>query len=274
MLSFYSTIPHLGIVAEVNMNLCIDVGNTTIGMGFFKEEKLIKTLSFTVDDRKTKDEYISLLKQSLKENNLIDSKIDHIIFSSVVPSINESLIEALKELFEVEPLLIGPGIKTGLKIRVDNPNEVGNDLIAVMVGAKEKYGFPCLIADLGTASKVLLIDKEGAFISCMIMPGLSLSVTSLTNRAALLPEIAIRRPKNVLSKNTIDAINNGVVYGHADMITGIVNRYEKEIGYKCKHILSGGGAIYVKDILDDSYVFDATLCLEGLNHIIKKNVEE
>ena len=273
MLSFYSTIPHLGIVAEVNMNLCIDVGNTTIGMGFFKEEKLIKKLTYTVDEKKTKDEYISLLKQSLQENNLIEN-VDNIIFSSVVPSINESLIGALKELFNVEPLLIAPGIKTGLMLRVDNPNEVGNDLVAVMVGAKEKYGYPCLIADLGTASKVLLIDKTGAFVSCMIMPGLALSVNSLTNRAALLPDIAIRKPRNVLSKNTIDAINNGVVYGHADMITGIVSRYEKEIGYECKHILSGGGAIYLKDILDSSFIYDQNLCLEGLNQIIKKNVEE
>ena len=256
------------------MNLCIDVGNTTIGMGFFKEEKLFKTLTYTVDEKKTKDEYISLLKQSLKENNLADNEISNIIFSSVVPSINESLIEALRELFHVEPLLIAPGIKTGLMLRVDNPNEVGNDLIAVMVGAKEKYGYPCLIADLGTASKILLIDKNGAFVSCMIMPGLSLSVESLTNRAALLPEIAIRKPKNVLSKNTIDAINNGVVYGHADMISGIVNRYEKEIGYECKHVLSGGGAVYVKDILESSFIYDQNLCLEGLNFIIKKNVED
>ena len=273
MLSLNGTIPRKGIVAEVNMNLCIDVGNTTIGMGFFKEEKLFKALTYTVDEKKTKDEYISLLKQSLKDNNLLDYHFENIIFSSVVPGINESLIGALKDIFEIEPLLIAPGIKTGLMLRVDNPNEVGNDLVAVMVGAKEKYGYPCLIADLGTASKVLLIDKNGAFVSCMIMPGLSLSVNSLTNRAALLPEIEIKKPKNVLSKNTIDAINNGVVYGHADMIMGIVKRYEKEIDYECKHILSGGGAVYLKDIIDDSFIYDKNLCLEGLNYIINKNVE-
>ena len=253
------------------MNLCIDVGNTTIGMGFFKEEKLFKTLAYTVDEKKTKDEYISLLKQSLKENNLVEDKINNIIFSSVVPSINESLIEALRELFAVEPLLIAPGIKTGLMLRVDNPNEVGNDLVAVMVGAKEKYGYPCLIADLGTASKVLLIDKTGAFVSCMIMPGLSLSVSSLTNRAALLPEISIKNPKTVMAKNTVEAINAGVVYGHADMVDGAIVRYEKELGYKCKHVLTGGSAVYIKDILKEEFIYDPSLCLDGLNNILKRN---
>ena len=253
------------------MNLCIDVGNTTIGLGFFKEEKLIKKLVYTVDLKKTKDEYLSVLNRTLLENKYDVADFQHIIFSSVVPSINEPLIEALEELFHLEVMLIAPGIKTGLIVHVDNPSEIGNDLIAVMVGAKEKYGYPCLIADLGTASKILLIDKTGAFTSCMIMPGLSLSVSSLTDRAALLPEISIRKPKNVLSKNTIDAINNGVVYGHADMIDGITRRYEQEIGYPCRHILSGGGATYIKDIVDKSWVYDPDLCLDGLNFIIKRN---
>ena len=256
------------------MNLCIDVGNTTIGVGFFKEEQLFKRLSFTVDTKKTSDEYISVIERTLKDLSLDAKQIDRIIFSSVVPSVNDELISAVKAIFNKEPLLIAPGVKTGLPVHVDNPSEVGNDLIAVMVGAKEKYGYPCLITDLGTATKVLLIDKSGAFVSCMIMPGMALSVFALTNRAALLHEISIKAPKSVMAKNTVDAINAGVTYGHADMIDGIITRYENELGYKCKHILTGGSAIYLKDILKNEFVYDETLCLEGLNRILIRNEDK
>ena len=256
------------------MNLCIDVGNTTIGVAFFKEEQLLKRLSYTVDTKKTSDEYISVITRTLKDNSLNANEIDRIIFSSVVPSVNDELISAVKAIFNKEPLLIAPGVKTGLPVRVDNPSEVGNDLIAVMVGAKEKYGYPCLITDLGTATKVLLIDNSGAFVSCMIMPGLALSVSALTNRAALLHEISIKAPKTVMAKNTTDAINAGVTYGHADMIDGIIDRYEKELGYKCKHILTGGSAIYLKDILKHDFTYDETLCLEGLNRILMRNEDK
>ncbi len=256
------------------MNLCIDVGNTTIGVGFFKEEKLLKKLSWTVDIKKTSDEYISVIVRTLKENNFEAKDVNRIIFSSVVPSVNDELIKALKEVFSIEPLLIAPGVKTGLPIRVDNPLEVGNDLVAVMVGAKEKYGYPCLITDLGTATKVLLVDKSGAFVSCMIVPGLSLSVSALTDRTALLPEIGLKAPKTIMAKNTVDAINAGVVFGHADMIDGIINRYEKELGYQCKHILTGGSAIYIKDILKNEFIYDQTICLEGLNRILNRNEEK
>ena len=256
------------------MNLCIDVGNTTIGVGFFKEEQLFKRLSFTVDTKKTSDKYISVIERTLKDLSLDAKQIDRIIFSSVVPSVNDELISAVKAIFNKEPLLIAPGVKTGLPVHVDNPSEVGNDLIAVMVGAKEKYGYPCLITDLGTATKVLLIDKSGAFVSCMIMPGMALSVSALTNRAALLHEISIKAPKSVMAKNTVDAINAGVTYGHADMIDGIITRYEDELGYKCKHILTGGSAIYLKDILKNEFVYDETLCLEGLNRILIRNEDK
>ena len=253
------------------MNLCIDVGNTTIGMGFFKEEKLIKKIVLTIDLKKTKDEYVSVLKRTLHENDFDVEDIKNIILSSVVPSINGQLKMALVDLFSIEPMLIAPGIKTGLIIHVDNPSEIGNDLIAVMVGVKDKYSYPCLIADLGTASKILLIDKDGAFTTCTIMPGLSISAATLTSKTALLPEISFTEPKTVLARNTIDAINAGVVYGHADMVDGLIRRFEKEIGYKCKHILTGGGSMYIKNVLQEEYIYDPDICLYGLNRIIVRN---
>ena len=256
------------------MNLCIDVGNTTIGVGFFKEEKLLKKIVYTIDLKRTKDEYISVIKRTLKENDFDVKDFKHIILSSVVPSINTPLRLALKEIFDIEPMSIAPGIKTGLIIHVDNPSEIGNDLIAVLVGVKDKYSYPCLIADLGTASKILLIDKNGAFTTCTIMPGLSISAATLTNKTALLPEVAFVEPKTILAKNTIDAINAGVVYGHADMIDGLIRRFEKEIGYKCKHILTGGGSIFIKNVLQEEYTYDPDICLFGLNRIILRNEDK
>ena len=254
------------------MNLCIDVGNTTIGVGFYEKETLVKRVTYTVELKRTNDEYQSVINRTLKENGFDAKQIERIILSSVVPSINRPLTQALKAVFDLEPMMIAPGIKTGLTVHVDNPNEIGNDLIAVMVGAKEKYGYPCLIADLGTASKVLLIDNTGSFSSCVIMPGLSLSINSLINKAALLPEISLKTPKTILAKNTIDAMNAGVVFGHADMIKGAIERYEQTLGYKCQHILTGGSAIYIKEILPD-FMYEPNICLEGLNCIIKRNEE-
>jgi len=252
------------------MNICIDVGNSTIGIGVFENNNLIDRMVVNTDPHFTEDEFYQLFKKPFA---FIKGKktVDNIIFSSVVPQINLPLLNALKKITNVAPLLIGPGTKTGLLIKVDNPLEIGNDLIADLVSAKEKYNYPSLIADLGTASKILLIDKNGAFSSCLIMPGLTLSAQSLSNKAALLPEVSLIAPNTVLAKNTLTAMNAGIVYGHADMILGLINRYEKELGYKCKHILTGGGAVYVKDILKDDFIYDQNLNLDGLNIIINKN---
>ena len=253
------------------MNVCIDVGNTTIAFGFYHNDKIqCKMVHNTIINR-TEDEYVVLLNSTLSSLKVNKDEIERIIYSSVVPSINQPFKAALDRVLNVEILSVGPGIKTGLALRVDNPNEIGSDLIADLVGAKEKYGYPTLVIDLGTASKILLLDKSGAFTSCVILPGLSLSAASLTSKAALLPEVSLDKPKTILAKNTVEAMNAGIVYGHADMILGLINRYEKELGYPCKHILTGGGAVYVKDILKNDFIYDQNLNLDGLNIIINKN---
>ena len=253
------------------MNVCIDVGNTTIAFGFYKNNKIqCKMVHNTIVSR-TEDEYVVLLNNTLSSLKIEKNEIERIIYSSVVPSINQPFKAAISRVLNVEVLSVGPGIKTGLALRVDNPNEIGSDLIADLVGAKEKYGYPTLVIDLGTASKILLLDKSGAFTSCVILPGLSLSAASLTSKAALLPEVSLDKPKTILAKNTVEAMNAGIVYGHADMITGLVARYEKEIGYTCKHILTGGSAVYLKEIMDSSYIYDPTVTLDGLSIILKKN---
>ena len=256
------------------MNICVDVGNSTISIGAYKDNALTERLTFNTDDRLTDDEFYLLFKKSFNELGLKVNEVNNVIFSSVVPQVNLPLMTALKQLFNKEAILIGPGTKTGLSIKVDNPMEIVNDLIADLVSAKEKYDYPCIIADLGTASKILLLDKAGTFSACLIMPGLTLSALSLSNKAALLPEVSLIAPKTVIAKNTLSAMNAGIVYGHADMISGLINRLEKEIGYPCKHILTGGGAVYVKEILGDSFIYDRNLNLDGLNIIINKNLKK
>ena len=255
------------------MNICIDVGNSTIGIGAFKDNKLVERMVVNTDPRFTEDEFYQLFKKTFAFM-VGNDQIENIIFSSVVPQVNVSLLSALAMLTDVKPILIGPGTKTGLSIKVDNPMEIGNDLIADLVGAKEKYGYPCIIADLGTASKILLLDNNGTFVSCLIMPGLTLSAESLSNKAALLPEVSLIAPNSILAKNTLGAMNAGIVYGHADMILGLIRRIEKEIGYSCKHILTGGGATYIKEIVNDEFIYDKDLNLNGLNIIINKNIKE
>ena len=253
------------------MNVCIDVGNTTICVGFYKNDKLCKRLSQYTDASKTEDEYVLFLENALTSLKINKEEIERIIYSSVVPLINQPFKAALTQIFNKEILLIGPGTKTGLALKTDNPNEIGNDLIADLVGAKEKFGYPTLIVDLGTASKILLLDKNGAFTSCVIMPGLSLSTNSLVSKAALLPEVSLEAPKTIMAKNTVEAMNAGIVLGHVEMINGLIRRYEQQLGYSCKHILAGGGAVYLKDIIGESFIYDQNLNLDGLNELIKRN---
>ena len=253
------------------MNVCIDVGNTTMGIGFYHNDKLYRKLVHYTDTSRTEDEYVLLLERTFSSLGIKKEEIDTVIYSSVVPVINQPFKSALKRVQNGRLLSIGPGTKTGLILKTDNPNEIGNDLIADLVGAKEKYGYPTLIADLGTASKILLLDKNGAFTSCVIMPGLSLSANSLVNKAALLPEVSLEAPKSIMAKNTIEAMNAGIVFGHVDMINGLINRYEKYLGYQCKHILTGGGAVYLKDIIGEDFIYDEHLNLDGLNELIKRN---
>jgi type III pantothenate kinase len=256
------------------MNICVDVGNTMVKIGFFKEDKLLKSISFTTDEKKTDDEYFALIKQQMNINGIaLDSEL-HVIYASVVPSINVHLISALTSLFNVEILVLSNGVKTGLPMKVDNPSEVGSDLIADVVGAKTKYGYPLLVADLGTATKILLVDKDGFFSSATLTPGISISADILSKKGEMLPSVSLLAPKKLVARNTIDAMNVGIVYGHAFMVSGLINKLEEELGYKCKKILTGGGAIHIKDIIEGDFIYDKGVCLDGLNIILNKNIRK
>ncbi len=249
------------------MNLCVDVGNTTIGFGVFDENNLILKMKFQTDRYKTETEFSLGIKDLFIKNKFDINKIDKIIYSSVVPLVNHPLKSALIDVFKCKVMSISSGIKTGIMMKIDNPNELGNDLVA----GKNLYSYPLLIVDLGTASKILLIDKDGYFSSALIMPGLFVSANALTDSTKLLPSVGLESSRKFLAKNTIEAINNGLLYGHSEMIKGLINRFEEELGYKCKVILSGGASFYLKDLLPSSYIYEQDLVLKGLNILLNKN---
>ena len=254
------------------MDIVVDVGNSTIQIGVYINKNLEHKISLTTDINKSADELFVTLTEQMNINKIDENNAEYILYSSVVPTINTAFTNALKRFFNKAKFISMAGkIKTGLPMKCDNPSEVGQDLIADMVAAKQKYGYPTIVVDLGTASKVLLIDKDGFFSSASIMPGLIISAMSLFDKGELLPKVSIEVPDKMIGRNTIDSINVGLIYGHLDGFMGIASRLEKEIGYKCKKILTGGISFLFKDIVDEEYILDENLCLDGLLYILERN---
>lgn len=252
------------------MILVVDIGNTNIFVGVYEEGKLMTTYRTETDMHRSSDDYAILLQSFFVSKNW-NVKITGSIVSSVVPSLTQVFLQAIQKLFAITPLLVGNKIKSGLSIHMEHANEVGADLISVSVGAKEKYGYPALIVDLGTATKIMLVDKNGAFSGGIVMPGLKVSIAALVGNTAQLPEISLICPSKVIGKNTPDAMNAGTIYGHIDAIEGLCHRMEKELGYPCKRILTGGYAPIVRDKLDEQFIYDENLILDGLFILYQKN---
>lgn len=257
------------------MKLCVDVGNTTIGLGFYENDNLAKKIILNTDVLKLEDEYYSSISFLCKQREIDFSSIDYIIYSSVVPSLNESLRNVFSSLFKNAKIYDLGSDSALLKMDIDNPKEVGSDLFADLIGAKNKYQAPLIVIDLGTATKLLLLDKDETFTSALIMPGLKVSSDSLFKKAALLPEVDLSHSTNVLdSKNTNDCIKHGIIFGHIESILGLCARYENMLGYKLKKIVTGGATSLIEKHLPEEYIVDNSLTLDGelfvLNHFIKK----
>lgn len=252
------------------MLLAIDVGNTLTDFGLFADDKLLSSYVMDSDTKRSEDETRSRLLLMFSSLNIELSEIDEVIISSVVPSIGTILTSLSQKLFNVKAKVIGPGLKNGLQMRVDNPSEVGADLIADAVGGKERYGNSLFIADLGTASKYLYIDEDGAYSGLAIAPGMRLSLDALVNGTAALPEISLTKKAKIYGKNTVDCMVSGIINGTVYQVRGFAEAYEKAVGHKLTKILTGGNAEYVKDELPD-FIYDKDLLMEGLLAINLKN---
>lgn len=254
------------------MILTVDMGNSDIVFGVFKNEALIATFRTSTLRYKSVDEYVNTIKELLFSKGIDYKLIKDCILSSVVPQLTSTLVGAIDATFDMKPLVLMPGIKTGLAIKADNPAEVGSDLIAGCVGAIIRYGKPSIVIDLGTATKICAVDKEGTFAGCIIAPGVKVAASALVKLASQLPNISMIKPKRVIGNNTVDSMNSGVVYGNASMIDGFVSRFEDELGYKCKIVATGGlSGVIIPACQTKGITIDKDLILYGLYEIYLRN---
>jgi type III pantothenate kinase len=246
------------------MFLLFDVGNTNVFIGVSDGFKIIDTYRLNTEVTKTADEYYIQMK------NIIDFKqVKHVAISSVVPRITEKLKEISIKYVGVDPLIVGPGIKTGLNIKTDNPREVGADLICDAVGLDEDIS-NALIVDLGTAIKYIYV-KNKTILGVIITPGVNVSIKALVGHTALLPDIDIEVPKKVLGTNTIHCMQSGVTYGVAAQVDGLIDRIRKEVNEEFKVILTGGLSALIAPLCSHELTVDSDIILKGLLKIYNKN---
>ncbi len=253
------------------MLLTLDLGNTNLTVGAFRDDTLVCECRIATDRTRTGDQYAVELLSLLRLYDISESEIDGTIISSVVPGLDKVLSDAVKRVTGVTPLLVGPGVKTGINIRIDNPAQLGADLLVGAVAAVEKFGAPCIIWDLGTATTVSVVDSDGAFRGGAIMPGVGTSLDSLVNRASLLPRIRVEAPPQVIGTNTTDSMKSGVVFGTAAMLDGMCDRIEQQLGTAATVVVTGGLGEEIAAHCRRDVVYDGRLLLDGLRLLYVKN---
>lgn len=254
------------------MLLCIDVGNTNIVMGLFDKERIIGHWRVRTEKETTADELGILICTLFQTSGIKMDGVSGIIISSVVPPLISTLEGLSKKYFNIRPMVVGHGLKTGMPIKYDNPAEVGADRIVNSVAAYEKYRCSLIIVDFGTATTFDCITEEGEWIGGAISPGLIISSEALFSRTSKLPRIEIySAPKNVIAKNTVSAMNAGIIYGYAGLVDGIVTRIKKEMNHKAKVIATGGIAPLIAKEAATIDLIDENLTLEGLKLLYERN---
>ena len=254
------------------MILTIDMGNTNIVIGGIDEEKTYFEERITTIHSRTSTEYALLIKDILDLHSIDKSQIEGSIVSSVVPPLNAPIQSAIKKILGRRPLLVGSGMKTGLNILMDNPKSVGSDQIVDAVAALQEYPCPIIVIDMGTATTMSVIDKHGNYIGGVILPGLKVSLDSLSSNAAQLPFISLEIPGKVIGKNTIDCMRSGILYGNAAQMDGIIDRMEEELGETASVVATGGLSRFVTPLCRHKIHYDQALLLKGLLALYRKNM--
>ncbi len=253
------------------MILVIDVGNTNIVLGLYKEKNLLHNWRVSTNRSATVDEYGMLLHSLFQHSNISFSQVEGVIISSVVPPLMFVMEHLCLNYIKRIPFIVGPGIKTGLNVRVDNPKEVGADRIVNAVAALELYGAPCIIVDFGTATTYDYIDPSEQLLGCAIAPGIGISTEALYQKAAKLPRIELIKPKSVLGRNTVSAMQAGIVFGYVAQVDGIVERIRHEFQVDPTVIATGGLAELISSESKTIQVVNPLLTLQGLQIIYEKN---
>ena len=259
------------------MLLCINVGNSIISLGCFEDEgKMVASFDISSDAKKTSDEYLFIFKSILNDNGIISEKINGAIVSSVVPALTDTVNKTIVKLIGKQPLVVGPGVKTGFHIRIDNPSELGADMVAntaaaISKGVGEKA---IIIADLGAVNTLSAINKKGEYVGCAIFPGVQLSFSMLHNEAALLPSINTGNYSTAIGKNSQGAVRSGVLLGGAMAVDGLVSKFCAEMGVAIEEaqlIATGSQANVLLKNMASEFSYDEHLTLKGLYCIYKNN---
>lgn len=251
------------------MLLAVDVGNTNIELGVIDDDKLVISGKLSTNIYETDEEYAMKLQTFLIIHKA--KHIDGAIISSVVPALNRTLADAIKMVCSVEPIIVGPGIKTGLSIKIDDPAQLGADLVVGAVAAKEKYTCPAIIFNLGTATTGSVLDKNGNFLGGIITTGVKTSINALSSETALLPQIEISAPKRAIGTNSIESMKSGCVIGTAVMLDGFIERFEEELGEKATVIVTGSMGKSIAENCRHEMIMDENLIIDGLKIIYEKN---
>lgn len=254
------------------MILAIDVGNTNITCGVYDGKKLVTTFRLMSKQARTSDEYGMIFSDLLHINKVDKKLITGTVIASVVPNVMHALTGAIMRYIGNNPLIVGPGVKTGIKIITENPREIGPDRIVDAVAGYELYGGPILVLDFGTATTYDLVTEDGCFSAGITAPGIKISAKALWEDTAKLPEVEIRKPKSVLAQETISSMQVGLVYGQIGQTEYIVNQVKKETGYdNLKVVATGGLGRIIADETDVIQIYNSQLTLEGLRIIYEKN---
>jgi len=254
------------------MLLVVDVGNTNIVLGVYDGDRLIQHWRVSTDREKSADEYGMLLYNLFSFRNLKFSDIHAIAISSVVPPLTVPLTRMCQRYFNVEPLIIGPGTKTGMAIKYENPREVGADRIVNAVAAYAKFGGPLVIVDFGTATTFDAVAANGDYLGGAIAPGIGISTEALFQRAAKLPRIELVKPKSVIARNTVHSMQAGIIYGYVGQVDEIVRRMKEELGGKAYVVATGGLANLIASETTEIQSVEPFLTLEGLRLLYERNL--
>ena len=253
------------------MILAVDIGNSNIVIGGVEGNDILFEARLRTDATKTSDEYCIDVKMILEVYEVTAAAVEGAIISSVVPQVLNSIKTAIKKLTGKDALVVGPGLKTGLNIKIENPAQTGADLVVGCVAALRQHKPPMIVIDMGTATTMIALDKTGAFIGGCIAPGVKISMDALTSRTALLPGLQLDQPKKAIGRNTIDCMRSGIMMGAACMLDGMVQRMEEELGEKTTVVVTGGIARFVIPMCRTPMIYDKDLLLKGLVTLYREN---
>ena len=256
------------------MILAVDIGNSNIVLGGIQGNNIAFEARLRTEPTKTSDEYCIDVKIILDVYGFKPEDVEGAIISSVVPQVLNSIKTAIKKLTGKTALVVGPGLKTGLNIRVENPSQTGADLVVGSVAALREHKPPLIVVHMGTATTMSVLDDSGALIGGCICPGVKISLDALTERTALLPGLQLDQPRKAIGRNTIDCMRSGIMLGNACMLDGMIRRMEEELGQKTTVVITGGIAKFIAPLCKTEMIYDKDLLLKGLAFLYRENVKD